>query len=122
MTDSQPIVIFDGECGLCNLSVRYIRKLDRKGLFKYIALQSLDAGDFKWIDVHPTKMPDSVVFIHDSRVYFRSEAAIRILASIGGIYRLSIAFLIIPRRIRDYFYNLIATNRHRWFKNDSCCV
>lgn len=122
MTDSQPIVIFDGECGLCNLSVRYIRKLDRKGLFKYIALQSLDAVDFKWIDVHPTKMPDSVVFIHESRVYFRSEAAIRILASIGGIYRLSIAFLIIPRRIRDYFYNLIATNRHRWFKNDSCCV
>ena len=121
MTNSQPLIIFDGECGLCKRSVRFIRKRDRKGIFKYIALQSLGVSDIEGIDIHLITTPDSVVFIQRGRIFYRSEAAIRILAAIGGICRLIIILLIIPRRLRDYFYDLIAVNRHRWFKNNDNC-
>jgi predicted DCC family thiol-disulfide oxidoreductase YuxK len=116
-------VYYDGECGLCAWSVRFIRRRDKKRIFNYIPLQSEEAI----LPVEPGNLPaldpDTVIYKQNGRFYYRSEAAIRILMKLGGFYRLSAIFLIVPQRIRDYFYDLIAKNRHKWFKaNDSCSI
>lgn len=123
MQQENYIVFYDGVCGLCARSVRFIRRRDKKRIFNFIPLQSEGALLHGVAGNLPAPDPDTVIYKQDGRFYFRSEAAIRIMMKLGGLYRLSAIFLIIPQRIRDYFYDLIAKNRHKWFKaNDSCSI
>lgn len=123
MQNENHIVFYDGMCGLCARSVRFIRKRDKTRIFNYIPLQSREAilhGEF---GNQPASDPDTVIYKQNGRFYYRSEAAIRIMMKLGGLYRLCAVFLIVPQRIRDFFYNLIAKNRHKWFStNDNCSI
>ena len=38
-----------------------------------------------------------------------------ILRDLGGIYRLSTLFYLIPVFIRDFVYDQVATRRYKWF-------
>jgi len=121
MQKENHIVFYDGVCGLCARSVRFIRRRDKKGIFTYIPLQS-DEALLPWEPGNlPAPDPDTVIYKQNGRFYYRSEAAIRIMMKLGGVYQLSAIFLIVPQRIRDYFYNLIAKKRHKWFKTDESC-
>ena len=37
---SHPVILFDGVCNLCNASVQYVIKHDKKRLFRFASLQS----------------------------------------------------------------------------------
>ncbi len=65
--------------------------------------------------------PDSVVYLRGNHVYLRSEAAIRMLAHLGGAYRLGLILLLVPQNLRDSVYNLIAKNRYAWFNQKNKC-
>jgi predicted DCC family thiol-disulfide oxidoreductase YuxK len=121
MQKENHIVLYDGDCGLCSRSVKFIRKRDKRNTFNYMALQSKEAKQLSGSEQIGIKYPDTVIFYSNSRFYYRSEAAIRIMIKLGGIYSLSAIFLLVPGRIRDYFYNLIARNRHRFFKREDNC-
>jgi predicted DCC family thiol-disulfide oxidoreductase YuxK len=55
------------------------------------------------------------------RFRVRSDAAIAILTGLGGIWKLAVALRIIPRPLRDRFYDHVARNRFRWYgRRDSC--
>jgi predicted DCC family thiol-disulfide oxidoreductase YuxK len=60
----------------------------------------------------------------DGRIYARSDAVLRVLRSLGGLFRL-LAGLgpLIPRRLRDGAYDFVAARRHRWFgRGDACAL
>jgi predicted DCC family thiol-disulfide oxidoreductase YuxK len=121
MQQPEHIIIFDGFCGLCSRIVRFIKRRDKKKLFSYFPLQSKEAEAFSGLNSTDPVDLSTVILIAQSRFYYRSEAAIRILMALGGVYRLSAILLAIPAKIRDWFYTLIAMNRHRFFgKTDSC--
>lgn len=123
MQKENHIVFYDGKCGLCARSVRFIRRRDKRRIFNYIPLQSQEAFLPGEAGNLPAPDFDTVIYKQNGRFYYRSEAAIRIMMKLGGLYRLSAVFLIVPQRIRDYFYNLIAKNRHKWFStNDNCSI
>jgi predicted DCC family thiol-disulfide oxidoreductase YuxK len=69
-------------------------------------------------------IPDSVFFYEDGKVFYKSQAILRALISLGGIYKIFILLLIIPVRITDFFYDFVARNRQRkdcpyvYIKND----
>lgn len=55
------------------------------------------------------------------QLYSKSSAALRIARKLDGQWKALYVFIIIPKFIRDYFYDLIAKNRYKWFgKRDSC--
>ncbi len=112
------IIIFDGICGLCNSSVNILIKLDKHKLFQYTSLQ----GKFvKTLEINPDI--DSIIFYDDGMLYYRSEAILKILNSLGGIWVFTNIFYIIPRVIRDHIYDLIAKYRYKIFgKMESCRV
>lgn len=120
-TPSHPVVLFDGVCKLCNASVNFILQRDRKGKIKFTPLQS-DYGQ-ALLDEYgkESEMPDSIIFLEGDRLTAKSTAALRITKYLDGLWPLCTIFLIIPRFIRDFFYDVIAKNRYRWFgKNDTC--
>ncbi len=114
-----PIIFFDGYCGLCNRSVDFLIKRDKKKIFRYAPLQSDVAKKFLGT------LPDISTFIlfENGKIYYRSDAAIRAVSRLGGFYKTAFLLRIFPKFLRDAVYNFIAKNRYRWFgKSESCRV
>jgi predicted DCC family thiol-disulfide oxidoreductase YuxK len=118
---SPPVVLFDGVCKLCNGSVHFILRNDRKGRMKFAPLQS-DYGlvVLKEHGKHSDPM-DSIMLLEGARLTGKSTAIIRISKYLGGAWPLCMIALVIPRFIRDFMYDIIAKKRYRWFgKYDTC--
>lgn len=118
-----PVLLFDGVCNLCNASVQWILKRDRKGVFKFAALQS-DTGQMLLRQFgFSEKNFDTVVLVADGRIFTRADAALEIVQRIGGLWSLLAVFKIIPRPIRNTIYDWVARNRYRWFgKKEECML
>jgi predicted DCC family thiol-disulfide oxidoreductase YuxK len=121
MNESNAIVLFDGICNLCSRSVLFIIKRDPGGYFRFAALQT-GSGRLimKKYDITPDNT-DSVILLENNKVYYRSDAALRIARKLRGAWKLFYTAVIIPPFIRNFFYDFVARNRYRWFgKRDSC--
>lgn len=122
-TTPNHIILFDGVCNLCNKSVQFVIKRDKQAKFKFAALQS-EAGQ-NLLKNHQLSQQnfDSVVYLHNNKVYERSTAALHILKELGGAWKLLYGFIIIPAFIRNKVYDAIAQNRYKiWGKQDSCII
>jgi predicted DCC family thiol-disulfide oxidoreductase YuxK len=120
MRNHDHLVLFDGVCNLCNGFVIFIIKHDRNGKIKFAPLQSSVGQEY--INNDPEKT-DSVVYITGNRHYYKSEAVLRILKDMGGIWKLFYGFKVLPAFLRDHLYDLIARHRYRIFgKKDNCMV
>jgi predicted DCC family thiol-disulfide oxidoreductase YuxK len=119
------VLLYDGVCGLCNKSVQMILDHDKRKEMFFAALQS-DYGK-RVISRHPElEKVDSIIFVEqagDERVFIRSDAALRVAGYLGGAWKLLLIFRIIPRPVRDFFYDLCAKYRYKFFgKYDSCML
>jgi predicted DCC family thiol-disulfide oxidoreductase YuxK len=118
----KPVVLFDGECNFCDSSVQFIIKRDEKEVFQFASLQS-EAGEQL---LEKFKVPadvDSMILIENSKVYYKSAAALRICRSLHGAWKLVYLLIVVPRPIGDLLYDFIARNRYKWFgKKDSCML
>ena len=110
-SSSERIVVFDSECNLCSRAARFIESTDQLGAICLIAASSPKAMALLRDGGLEHSSSDTVVLIEDGRVYFRSEAVIRILAALRGPMRLALLGLACPRPIRDYLYALVARRR-----------
>jgi predicted DCC family thiol-disulfide oxidoreductase YuxK len=117
------IIIFDGECILCNRLVQFLIRRDPEAKFRFGTLQSeIGKGLLRSFRL-PEPEPDSVVYLRGEQVYLRSAAALKILQDMGGIWKLLHILVVFPHSWRDHLYNYVAKNRFRWFgKKDSCMV
>ena len=125
-TGGAPVLLYDGVCGFCNRTVQMILDRDRRGTMRFAALQS-DYG-LAVVGRHPElRGVDSVVFVEPAgggeRVHVRSDAALKVASYLGGFWKVFLAGRVIPRRVRDYLYDLFARNRYRLFgKYDACML
>jgi predicted DCC family thiol-disulfide oxidoreductase YuxK len=113
--DSQPVVLFDGICGLCTRSVRFIIRHDPHGRFRFASLQSavgrrLAAG----AGVQGEGM-DTLILIQQGRAFVRSDAVLRIASRLGAPWCFAAPLLLVPRLLREPVYRLVARHRYRFF-------
>ena|SRR5438132_352884 len=117
------IILFDGVCNLCNGSVQFVVKRDKKKQFLFGSLQGKTGQAYLHKFNLSANVFNSFMLVEDDQVYTRSTAALRVLKHLGGVWQLLYAFIIIPKFIRDAVYKLIAANRYKWFgKKDQCRV
>jgi len=117
------IILFDGVCNLCNDSVTFIIKHDKKDTFKFTALQS--AVGMIMVTEHniDTSKTDSIILMDGDTFYTKSTAALMISKHLSGGYPLLYGFLIVPKFIRNLVYDFIARNRYKWFgKKENCMI
>lgn len=116
-----PVLLFDGECGLCNRVVRLMLGLDGAGKLRYAPLQSAAAQGYLRAQGLPTEDFDSLVFVPDwaqpgrGDFKLRTDGAIAALRVIGGFGSVLAWVRIIPHAWRDAAYRLIARWRYRIF-------
>jgi predicted DCC family thiol-disulfide oxidoreductase YuxK len=118
------VILFDGVCNLCNNSIQFIIKRDKKDVFRYAALQS-EIGQ-KLISERniDTSKVDSIILIElGIAFYTKSDAALEIGQSFGGFWRVLSVFNLIPSSLRNIVYDFVAKNRYRWFgRKDACMI
>ncbi|MGP4078916.1 thiol-disulfide oxidoreductase DCC family protein [Pseudalkalibacillus sp. R45] len=116
------ILLFDGECNLCNGIVQFVIKRDPKAQFKFAALQS-ETGQRLLKEHNLPHTFDSFILIENGKAYQKSSAGLRVTRHLNGAWRVFTIFKIIPTPVRDVVYNFIARNRYKWFgKRDSCMI
>jgi predicted DCC family thiol-disulfide oxidoreductase YuxK len=118
-----PVILFDGVCNFCNYWVNFAIKRDSKKKLRFTTLQGEMAKRLlPQYKINPTSL-HSVIFIDKGKAYTQSSAAIRVCKYLNGGWKLFYGLMIIPKFIRDFFYNIIARNRYKWFgKKESCMV
>ena len=121
-----PIILYDGVCGLCNRLNRFVLARDPSGRFRFAALQSALAGKILARHGRDPRDLDTVwlVLAHGQpgeRLLAKSDAVLWILHELGGAWRAAGALRIVPRRIRDRGYDLVARTRYRLFGRYDAC-
>lgn len=123
MIDSYSILIFDGECNLCNTWVKLVLRFDKKQRFKFCSLQSEIGRKLIGDKISHETLPVTVVLIENEKLYTHSTAALRVAQHLAFPVSMLVVFKIIPIKVRDGIYNWIARNRYKWFgKQQSCMV
>jgi len=115
------IVVFDGVCLLCSRWVRFLLRFDRRGRYRYASLQSASGRALLQANGLDPDDPLSFLLLTPQRAWTDSDAAIGVIAGLGGAWRIVAALRLVPRRWRDAAYRLLARNRYRWFGTSSQC-
>ena len=119
---SGPVLLYDGDCGLCNRVVRLLLWLDRAERLRFARLQG-EAGQ-AYLRAHglPAADFDSLVFVPDwprreqREFLLRTDGVIAALRVCGGVAtELAAVLEVVPERWRDAGYRLVARWRYRIF-------
>ena len=126
--EANPIVLYDGVCGLCNHLVQFLLKRDKHNRFRFASLQSEFANGLltrHGVDAHDL---DTVYVCKDygqagETLLARSDAILFMLAELGGVWKLTAVGRVLPKGLRDAIYKIVARNRYRVFgKHESCML
>ncbi|MEK6154380.1 DUF393 domain-containing protein [Flavobacteriaceae bacterium 3-367] len=122
MEAKESIIIFDGECNLCNGVVGWLLRFAPGGIFRYVAFQSSEGQLLLKKYGFPTESLETVILLDDKGVHTHSDGFLKIVSKIPR-WRLVAALLaFIPRIIRDTVYNLASKNRVKWFGRSKSCT
>ena len=118
-----PLVLYDGTCGLCARSVRWILAHERDHAIRFAPLQgetaALARARFPNI---PTRI-DTVVYVHDGRAHLRSKALLHASAHLRAPWRWAHAMRWLPGVVLDLGYRVVAAVRYRlWGHADACAL
>ena len=126
-TSLGPVVLYDGLCGFCDVSVQWLLTHDRDGLFRFAPLQGESAAAI--LARHPEIPPgvDSILLVEgeraSERVTWYSGAIFRICARLPGPWRALSWFGWLPSALTDLGYRLFARYRYLvWGRKDSCRI
>jgi len=126
---SNPILLYDGVCGLCNRLVQFVLRHDHNEIFRFASLQSPLAALILGRHGASANDLDTFYVVADpeqpsEHLFSRSEAAVFVLTKLGGAWAVAAVLCRpLPRSFRDVLYNLVARNRYKIFgKLDVCPI
>lgn len=116
------IVLFDGVCNLCNSSVQFIIRHDPRAKFRFASLQSQSGQQLlKRIGKNRNEF-QSIILLWHGQAFEQSTAVLKIAGQLSGAWPALTIFRIVPKFIRDAFYNWISRNRYRMFGRQDACM
>lgn len=118
---NKELIVFDGVCALCNNFVIFVIKNDKKSLYKFVSLQSIEQNKLQDFDKLFDEKINSIVLIKKESILSKSDAVIEIFRKLSFPYNLSPILLLIPRALRNLVYNIIAKKRFKIFGKIEYC-
>ena len=126
--ESGPVVLFDGECPLCNRSVAFLARHDHAHRLRYAHLQGRFAAEHLTPELCSAARDGSVVLLEPEeggRVSLRSAAVLRALAHTGTAWRPLAVLASVPGAVPllNLIYAHVARKRDDWFgRHDTCAL
>jgi predicted DCC family thiol-disulfide oxidoreductase YuxK len=116
------IILFDGICNLCNASVNFIIKNDKKNRFVFASLQS-DVAKEILLQFSEKKLNlNTLIYFENGVLFEKSTAVLKIAKQLRFPWPIFYVFIIIPAFLRDNIYTFIAKNRYKWFGKKATCM
>ena len=121
---NKQLILFDGVCNLCNSSVLYVIKRDKKDKFLFAPLQSEIGKEIISNFNIDTQKTDSILLYNPEKntITYKSSAALHIAKRLGFPLNVMALFIIVPPFIRNWVYDYIAKHRYRWFGKKEACM
>ncbi len=122
--DDVPIFFYDAECGICDRTVAFLLEHAPAEKLRFAPLQS-EIGMAILADEGIVDPEMRAAYFYDSSgAVAKSGAVLSGLACCRSPYSMLAIFRVIPRSIRDFFYDLVARNRYRlsYFSKPRCRV
>jgi len=88
LANHDAVLLFDGECMLCNRLMRMLIKADPHARIKLATVQSPVGQALLQHLSLPTQQFDTIVFIVDGQVHLRSDAFLAAIALLSAPYRI----------------------------------
>jgi predicted DCC family thiol-disulfide oxidoreductase YuxK len=113
------LVLYDGECGVCDTVVRWVLRADTAELFAFAPLQGQTAQALLpplLADIHDI---DSVILIEDfqsshPKLFIHGKAVFRICWQLGGWWLMLGWLSFLPEWLYDWAYRLFAKRRYQF--------
>ncbi|MDT0559196.1 DUF393 domain-containing protein [Ichthyenterobacterium sp. W332] len=116
------IIIFDGECNLCNGVVGWLLKFAPQDSFSFIPFQSPNGQKLLIEHGFSTTSLDTVILIDEEGIKTHSDGFLRIISKIPKWQRVAALLAFIPKILRDYIYITASRNRVKWFGQSKSCT
>jgi predicted DCC family thiol-disulfide oxidoreductase YuxK len=113
------IVLYDGDCNFCNKWVSFTKSKLQKNEISFIPFNSIKG--LEEIEKFQIKNQNSVSYIYDDIVFFKSRAVLKICKQLQFPYNLLYFFTIFPAFLLDFFYDIIAKRRFKLTPKKQCC-
>ena len=118
-----PIVLYDGDCGFCARSVRWILDHERDHEIRFAPLQGATAARLRRSYPRIPEAIDSVVYVSDGRAHLRSKAILHAAGHLRAPWRWGHAIRWLPGIVFDLGYRVVAAMRYRiWGRVDACQI
>lgn len=120
--DTSPIILYDGECAVCNRIVVILLRIDRHKQFLFCSLQSSQGQEkLRPFGIDSQKL-ESLVLIYNQKAYVKSKATIQIARLLAWPWRIISILTILPTKRGDKIYDFIARNRYRIMGRQQQCT
>ncbi len=122
--EHKQLILFDGVCNLCNRSIQYVIKHDKKDVFMFAPLQSdVSKQIIEQFKIDINKVDSILLYSKEKGLKSKSSAALQVSKHLSFPVNLWSAFLIVPPFIRNWVYDFVAKNRYKWYgKKDECMI
>ncbi len=117
----EPVILFDGACGLCSRAVRFVLQHERAPWCKFAAIQSASGQALVRAAGRDPSTLDTLYMWTGGALLDRSEAALAIARQLRAPWRWLTVFHVLPIPLRDALYNAIARRRYAWFGRHEVC-
>ena len=115
------VIVFDGVCALCSRWVRFLLRFDHRQRYRFAAMQGTHGRALLLQHGLDPEDPSSFLLLENGRVWTDTDAILRVLGGLGGVWRSSAVLGVLPRAWRDAGYRVLARNRYRWFGQHARC-
>ena len=115
-----PIIFFDGVCGMCNRFVDIALRVDRRRVFRFAPLQG-ETAKRMLPPLSPAPQDWSMVYVDERGIHDQSDASLEVYRRLGGLWWILSLARFVPRAVRHRLYRVIARNRYRWFGRRETC-
>ena len=123
------VLLYDGECGVCDRTVRFVLRHDRHRTLQFATLSG-EFGRAVAAQHHELAEVDSVIWYEPTTggpedggvVRVRFEAVLALTRYLGGGWRLVQVARLIPRPLRDAAYDAFARRRHTLSARTNACT
>lgn len=108
---ARPILLYDGDCGFCTSSARFIERHIPTGA----ELSAYQDADLDALGTTAERASGEVLWVEDGHVHGGAQAIARLLIDAGGPWRPLGALISVPplRPLAAGVYHLVTVNRHR---------
>ena len=112
-------VLYDGDCQFCNKWICFVKSKLQNNKISFIPFNSIEGIEI--IEKFQVKNQNSVVYIKNNIVFFKSSAVLKICKQLQFPYNLLQFSKITPNFLLNFVYDFIAKRRLKLTSKKECC-